>query len=44
MATNFAAMSTYWVDKSLNIHVSVVERSLTPDDRSHLPDGEVNAV
>ena len=41
MSTNFAAQSTYWSDKSLNIHVSVLEGSLQHEDKKLLPDGEM---
>ena len=41
METDKAAMSLYWCDGSLNIHVSVVEHLLTNDDKAFLKPDQV---
>ena len=40
MITDQAAMSTCWTDKSINLHISVAERSLQPMDYQYLMDVE----
>ena len=41
MSTNNDAMSTYWSDQSLNIHVTVVERDIDSLEVQLVPEGEV---
>ena len=39
MISDKAAQSTYWSDKTINLHVSVLERPVLGTDRKFIPEG-----